>query len=264
MPTGSLHAGMSPPTVVRMSATDRSATSPGGQPLAVLALATGVLPFLTAQLCYVISAQAGYIPACVPYLEGCTSVSASGRHGRAFFIYKAGMIPSAVLLAAYWVLAAHWLRALGGQRTVAMRAMVALGMTSAAFYVLYAIFVGSPPDDTYVLLRRLGAAVHLSFAGFAQVLLTRELLRLPAREQVPAYLRHSMVAVVGSLLGLALLLVPIDELGFDKDRAENVIEWNYCALMVFFYVLSARAWHATGFRIDLTIGPAGRESRDRD
>ena len=247
-----------------MTVTDRAAIPADGMPLAGLALAAGVLPFVTAQLCYAISAQAGYIPTCIPYLTGCTSVSASGRHGLAYFIYKAGMIPSAALLAAYWVLAAHWLQTLGGRGTVAMRAMVALGGTSAAFYVLYAIFVGSPPNDAYVFLRRLGAAFHLVFAGFAQLVLTREILRLaaPARGRIPAYVRHGMVAVVGALLFLGIILAPIDELGFDKDRAENVIEWNYCTLMVLYYVLSWRAWQATNFRASFTIGTSFRDSTE--
>ena len=223
-------------------------------PLAGLALATAVLPFVTAHLCYVISAKAGYIPACITYLTGCTSVSASGRHGWAFFIYKGGMIPSAMLLAAYWVLARHWLRSLGGRDPAALRAAVALGLASAAFYILYALFVGVP-GELQVLLRRAGAAVHLGFAAFAQILLTREILRLPpdGRARIPAAVCRAKVACVLALAGLTLLLIPIEYLVPDKDRGQNVIEWHFTTVMVAYYVLSGSAWRATGFRAGFSL-----------
>jgi hypothetical protein len=223
-----------------------------------LALATAVLPFVTAQLCYVLSASAGHIPACVTYLTGCTSVSASGRHGWAFFIYKGGMIPSAMLLAAYWVLARHWLLSLGGRDSAALRSAVVLGLTSAAFYILYALFVGVP-GDIEVLLRRSGAAVHLGFAALAQLVFVREMLRLPAadRASIPAWIRQAKLACVVVLVLLTAILVPIEHLVADVDAAQNVIEWWFTTVMVAFYVLSWRAWRATEFRAELRARPFG-------
>jgi hypothetical protein len=212
-----------------------------------IALATAVLPFVTAQACYTLSAWAGYIPACFTYLEGCTSVSASGRHGWAYHLYKGGMIPSAVLLAAR-----HWLRALGAPHATALRVMLFLGATSAAFYVLYALLVGVP-GELQVLLRRTGAAVHLGFAALAQLVFVRAMLRLPAAALagIPAWIRRAKVACVAALVVLTALLVPIEQLVVEVDDAQNVIEWWFTTVMVAFYVLSWRAWRATGFRAEL-------------
>ena len=63
--------------------------------LARMALLAGVLPIVVVHACYVISVQAGIIPACIPYASGCTSISAAGRHGASYVLFKAGMIPAA-------------------------------------------------------------------------------------------------------------------------------------------------------------------------
>jgi hypothetical protein len=56
---------------------------------------------------------AGLMPWCIPYIDSCTSISATGREPPAFFVFKALMIPAAMLLMAYWLLNARWLRQLG-------------------------------------------------------------------------------------------------------------------------------------------------------
>jgi hypothetical protein len=226
--------------------------------LAGLALAAALLPVIVVHACYALSVAAGHVPGCVPYLDGCTSISAAGRHGTAYFLFKAGMIPAAVLLAAYWVLARRWLLGLGGADAAAARAMVALGVASAAFLVLYAVYLGST-GDFYGLMRRYGVTVHLSFAVMAQILLTREVLQLPvaARARLPAWLPRAMLAVVGLSLALGLANVPLGVVLPDKDRAENAIEWNFALLMTGYYLLCWRAWRATGFRARLTVGAEG-------
>lgn len=226
--------------------------------LATLALTTGIVPFVTAHLSYFVSARAGFIPVCLTYLTGCTSVSASGRHGWSFFLYKGGMIVSAVLLALYWVLARRWLLSLGGRDAVALRAAVVLGLTSAAFYVVYALFVGVP-GEVEVVLRRTGAAVHLGFAALAQLLAMGELLRLPADgvARIPAGIRRLKLFCVIVLLGLTVLIVPIEYLVENKNRGQNVIEWHFTTVMVAWYVLSGLAWRTSGYRAVLVTGDTG-------
>ena len=224
-------------------------------PLAWLALAAGLLPFIVVQLCYVLSAQAGYIPTCIPYLSGCTSISAAGRHGAAFFIFKAGMIPAAVLMAAYWVLCRKWLISRGSGDALAVRAMLILGVVSAAFLVLYVVYLGSP-GDFYNLMRRYGVNVHLSFGVLAQIILTREVMRL-APGTVPRRIVHGKLVLVSTLLALGLASIPVGNFMPDKDHAENVIEWIFAAVMAGYYALTACAWQATDFRVCFATTPGG-------
>ena len=67
-----------------------------------LPLWTGILPIVAIHATYVVAAIEGYVPWCIPYIDSCTSISATGRNGTAFFLFKATMIPSAVLLYFFW------------------------------------------------------------------------------------------------------------------------------------------------------------------
>jgi hypothetical protein len=228
-----------------------------------IALAAGLLPVLVVHTCYLLSVQAGLVPGCIPYVSGCTSISAAGRYGAAYFIFKGGMIPAAVAMAAYWVLCRRWLLSLGSGNTAAAKAMVILGVVSAAFLVLYAVYLGSK-GDFYNLMRRYGVKFHLSFGVLAQILLVRELTRLPAalRTAIPRWIVRGKLLTVGALLALGLASIPVGNFMPDKDRAENVIEWLFAALMAGYYLLTAAAWRATDFRAMLGVAtdpPRGGE-----
>ena len=49
-------------------------------------------PIVVVHVCYLLSAHYGYVDKCNPYIEGCTSISATGRHGPSYFLFKAGTI----------------------------------------------------------------------------------------------------------------------------------------------------------------------------
>lgn len=217
--------------------------------LSGIALAAGLLPIVVVHTCYIISVQGGHIQGCIPYLTGCTSISAAGRYGPAYFLFKGGMIPAAVIMAAYWVLCRRWLLSLGSGDSKAVRAMMTLGVISAAFLVLYAVYLGST-GDFYNLMRRYGVNVHLSFGVLAQILLTRELMRLPEalRSAVPQWIIRSKLLLVALLLALGLLSIPADNFMPGKNNAVNVIEWIFAGLMAGYYLLTACAWRATNFR----------------
>ncbi|MCK6371575.1 MAG: hypothetical protein L6Q83_09690 [Gammaproteobacteria bacterium] len=220
-----------------------------------LAFAAGLLPLVVVHLCYVISVQAAIIPGCIPYWSGCTSISATGRHGVAYFLFKAGMIPAAVLLAAYWALARRWLLALGRSDTTALRAMTWLGVIAAVFLVLYTVYLGSK-GDFYSLMRRYGVTVYFSFSALAQMLLLRELLRPAFADTVrlPPWIVRGKFLIVAFLLVAGLLSIPIGNFVPDKDRAMNVIEWWFALAMSSYYLLSAAAWRASGFVAGFAIG----------
>lgn len=232
----------------------------GDSRLSWVALAAGLLPLLVVHTCYIISVQGGHIQGCVPYLSGCTSISAAGRYGTAFFLFKAGMIPAAVIMAAYWVLCRQWLLSIGAPDSGAARVMVALGVVSAVFLVLYTVYLGSK-GDFYSLMRRYGVNVHLSFSVLAQILLARELTNLPeaARSKVPRWIIRNKLLLVATLLALGLLSIPADNFMPGKNNAVNIIEWIFAALMAGYYLLTACAWRATDFRAAFQV--SGRKAQ---
>ncbi len=47
----------------------------------VLPFFIGILAIFSGNLAYLVSLNEGFVDACLPYLEGCTSISKTGRHG---------------------------------------------------------------------------------------------------------------------------------------------------------------------------------------
>lgn len=218
-------------------------------PLAWLPLVAFALPSTTVVICYVLSAQAGLIPSCNPLLEGCTTVSSAGRYGYAYFIFKGGVIPAAVLLGLFWPLCRRWFLAVGGEDSFGLRAAVWLGMISAAFLILYAVFLGSQ-GDFYRLMRRFGVTIHFSFSYLAQVLLLNRLwdARRAGRLPLPDWITTAMFTVTLLMFAMGLYSIPLGQLIPDPDdRWINVIEWNFALLLSAWYVLPAIAWHRAGF-----------------
>jgi hypothetical protein len=220
-----------------------------------VALLSGVLPFAVVHVCYAVSVWQGYIPACFPYLEGCTSISSAGRHGAGYYLFKAGMLPAAVLLALFWPLCREWLLGLGDRPGAELRAMVWIGVTAAVFLTLYTVFLGSK-GDFYNLMRRFGVTVYFSFSYLAQLLLLARLNRLTrfAVLTIPAWILQAKLGIAVALLVIGLASIPVKNFMADPGRLENAIEWIFALLMVSYYLLTWRAWRATGFRASFRTG----------
>ena len=219
--------------------------------LSWFALWAGLLPLLVINTAYVGSAMAGHIPLCFPYFEGCTSISSAGRYGLSYFFFKAGIIPAAMLLAGFWYLARRWLLQLGDEDGKSVRAMALLGILAAAFLVLYTVFLGSK-GDFYNLMRRFGVNLYFAFSGLAQILLLSRLYRLRARGvmSLPESLLRMMLALLILLLVIGIASIPVMNFIVDKQRPQNIVEWNFALLMNLYFIGMFSLWR--DFRIRFT------------
>ena len=227
--------------------------------IAWLALLTGLLPFCVVNLAYLGSASAGHLPWCFPYLEGCTSISSAGRYGFSYFFFKAGMIPAALVMGAFWIVCRRWLLTLGDVNGRMVRAMAYLGCISAVFLILYTVFLGSK-GDVYNFMRRTGVIVYFSFSYLAQLMLLGRLRGLQAAKRIviPAYILNGKLAVLIALLMIGLGSIPISNFVVDKHRPENAVEWTYALLMVSYYFFT---WLAARHAV---AGMAAIEERQAD
>jgi hypothetical protein len=211
---------------------------------ATIALLCFLGPVLTVHVSYAVSAASGIVPACIPYLDGCTSISATGRHGVGYVLFKAGMLPSAVVLLLYWRLCRDWLLESGDVDGPALRSLLWLGIAGALFMALYTVFLGQK-GEVYNLLRRFGVTLNLGFTYLAQLLVVWRLRRLRdegGRNTCPAWILQAKTWLVTALLLLGLGSIPVSNFIADKDPVENAIEWAFCLLMSGFYLLTAAAW----------------------
>jgi len=205
-------------------------------PLPRLAWLAAAVPFLAVHLAYALSVHAGHVPLCIPYLDGCTSISRAARHGAANVVFKLLMAIDIALLACYWQRLAQALRALRSDAPKRVSAVLVLGLIATAFLTLYAAFLGMD-GALYQWLRRYGITVYFAGTVLAEMIAATLLERLPDLRRAARVLLSLLCA---ALLGLGLASIPLRALD-DDGSLINVIEWWYALLMITGYVVLAHA-----------------------
>ena len=217
-----------------------------------LALLITLLPLVSANIAYLISASAGYVPWCIPYTEGCTTISRAARHGYALFLFRALMMLYAVLLIYYWWIVKHWLDILDNRSTVISRVIYWLGIIGALFLILYIDFLGSS-GPVYQFMRRYGVIFYFSFTPLAHMLMINHLTKLKIKNtDVPVTTRiiHYQTAIVSLILILGISSVVMSYAGIKTYESENIIEWNYSLLLTLFFASSFFMWKDLRLKLD--------------
>lgn len=206
-------------------------------------LAAG-LPLLTIHLSFFTSVAEGIFAACNPYWIDCTSISHGGRHGSAYFIFKAGMLPTAVLLAFFWVIQAGWLAWLTNKRH---SALVFLGVVASIALIIYTLFLGHAGDE-FRLLRRFGVVLFMSCTFICQVLSAQALWRSDNFQRQG----RQLIISCGVIISVAIFSLLLDAtLGDDYNRLEDAFEWWLMMALIGNQLYLASRWQASRLRITL-------------
>lgn len=227
------------------------------QYLKFLPLWVAVVPLVTINISYLVAVGMGHLPACIPYLSGCTSVSATGRVAPESLIFKAGMLLSAVAFALLWQLTATFLQT-GGRRgsrglLSRLRLLRVFSLLAALSLTLYGVTLGIPGDE-FRLLRRIG------INGFAiSNLLTQVLfivlyrpLRIEATRKLFRWLLGFCIAL--PLLGIAAELAKW--LGAPRSPTNNLVAWNAFVALSAYYAVVARIWWHHGIALGRAASPS--------
>lgn len=217
-----------------------------------LPLLAALLPLLAVHITYWLAASTGYVEWCVPYWEGCTSISKTGRMPPASHLFKATMIPTGVVMLAYWGLTAYWLQQLGDRSRLSGRFIMGFGLLACVSLIVYATVLGST-GDFYQAMRRHGIIYFFAFTAFAQLLVTYRLWILAQQHKLslPSTVLPAKILLMAAQIGLGLAHIPIDMM--DLDEWGDAIEWSFALLMISYFFLSAWAWRASAFRIRFLV-----------
>lgn len=230
---------------MHLATQDRSHTSLWPLPLSIALLFLGAV-----HLAWWLSMQHGYIPACVPYWDGCVSISRAARHGVGNAVFRLAVIPCALLHALNWWLAAGWLKRWDQKGDASATAMLVLGTLSAFALAVYASFLGTE-GDIYRFLRRYGVVVYFGFGFLAQLTF---LLMAKRRGKLPKGIGAAMLSVCAAMLALGLSNVAAGAILSDaglRDRWENALEWQLGLLLVAWFVLQSVLWKRARFAVAL-------------
>lgn len=237
-------------------------TTPGPDRDAVLSLwplplVAGLLPALAALLALWLSTRLGLIPPCMPFIDGCVSISRAARHDLPNHLFRALILPAAALQGITWLLTAHWLAGLGERQ----RWLAPLGLTAAAALVLYGSFLGTE-GPVYRWLRQYGTVAYFGFTCLCMLLTGGAIARLAARQRlrVSAALARALVGLTGLLVALGVTNALIGPLLAEpaKLRLENVTEWWGALIFVVVFLVLAAIWRRCGLVVCLTMDRRSR------
>jgi hypothetical protein len=221
----------------------------------LIAILCAVVPFLAIHLAWLYSMYSEVVPWCVPYVDGCYTISRAARSGDSVHLFRALMLPYTAVLAIYWLSAFRWLQLMQGSVTRATHAMRTMGVIGAVFLILYATFLGHE-GVVYNWMRRYGIIVHFLFTALAQLVLTRAVMRLGFPAVLHRVVRFKQVmGVIVLTLGVAHFATHlIDDRGLRRMWG-NIIEWNITLAITAYFLATYLLFKRTGFDIDYRVKP---------
>jgi hypothetical protein len=233
-----------------------------------LALLCGIVPIAAthgAQLLNLFSAGETLLATyrCMPYSEGCVSISRAVRSGAGLHLFQALMLPTAALLALMWICIPPWLKGLVPGSVIRARNIAASGVIGALFLILYVAALGTE-GSWYSWMRRYGVVMYFGLTALAQLLLVRALwplLSQPLTRPLDGPLRALFALVcmewLGGVLSVAkrVLLTDPDLI----DRVENIIEWWFALALSAAFVALAELMRRSHYRLDARVGQVTSE-----
>lgn len=207
-----------------------------------LPLWVAVLPLVTINISYLVGVSMEHLPACIPYLSGCTTVSSAGRDVPESLIFKLGMLLSAVALVLLWHRLAAFLQPCGKYSSRVLILWVFSLLTALAL-IVHVVALGFKGDD-FRLLRR------ISIDAFALGTLITQLLFItlyrPMRIETTQKLFRWLVVFCVALPALAIAMELAKWLGAPRRPINNIGAWNAFIVVSAYYVVIARIWWRHG------------------
>lgn len=202
-----------------------------------LAIILTLLPLLASNGAYLLSAYEGFIPWCIPYIDGCTTISRAARSGNSIFLFRAAMIAYGVLLIWFWIYSKHWLNLLYGQTTKIAHVILWLGLIGAIFLIIYIDFLGTT-GVVNRFMRRFGVIMFFALTPLAQLLMLNQHYKILSKK--PEVSIHSkalqyqfIVLILMLIIGIISILLGVTQ--NKTNETENIIEWNYSLLLTMYF-----------------------------
>jgi len=220
-----------------------------------IAILAGGLPIVAVFSAYYIAVSNGHVPSCMPLLEGCTSISATGRASPESLFFRATMIPSAMLMMFYWYLMTQWLVRIVTNKSRYFYLVFILGLVSSVFLIAYTVALGFI-DPLYGLQRRVGVTLFFSCALIAQLMVSNIVFKAvkSGKLSLPYNLHYWLVIICGIMLLTGLCTIPASIYFSHVSTLDNIIEWNYAVVMYLFYIVTGIIWRVTDFRMEFHVG----------
>lgn len=215
-----------------------------------LPLWAAMLPLVTINICYLVAISLDHLPACFPYVSGCTSVSSTGRLPPESLIFRAGMLPLAIVVLLVWRRCSTFLE-LGGQSGVRLTSIRLLGVVAALSLVLYTVTLGLVGNE-YKILRRIGIDGFALSNYIAQLIFVLSYRHM--RSGTTEKLGRWLVAICVTVPAIAIAGELAKWLGVSRHPANNIVAWNALILQCAYFAVLSRLWRQHGFGSEFHLG----------
>ena len=210
----------------------------------ILAILVVILPLLASNGAFLLSAYEGYVPWCMPYFDGCTTISQAGRSGDTIFFYRALVFPYSVLLILFWVYSKEWIELLHGYSTNAAQVILWLGVAGSVALLVYIDFLGTTGEINR-FMRRIGAMLYFTLIPLAQSLMLYQHYKLkrnnPEVTIRPKILQYQLIIMMLMLtIGVTSLIFVLT--GKSTSEIENIVEWNFSLLVNLYFAGTILIW----------------------
>ena len=209
-----------------------------------LAILVIILPLLASNGAYLLSAYEGFVPWCMPYIDGCTTISQAGRSGYTIFIYRAVVMTYSVLLIWFWLYSKSWLELLHGHTTKIARIILWLGLAGSISLLIYIDFLGTTGEINR-FMRRIGAMLYFTLTPLAQLLMLNQhyniLRKKPEVSIKPKVLQYQLIILLLMLIigAISIFLAVTDN---NTYESENIVEWNFSLLLTLYFLGMIFIW----------------------
>ena len=181
-----------------------------------------------------------YVNWCIPHIEGCTSISRTGRSGTSFYIFKFSMIPVACFTFVYWLDMARWNTVNAPTRQVLDILPTILGCLGAIALLLQMVFLGFDCGICRTI-RSNSTSMFFLLTFVAQWLAWN---RIKKKSKQPWIAMLYLILCLLLTIELAMFIA-IPMLVENSRAIENAIAWRASYLISLAPAVSAFCWRRT-------------------
>ena len=196
-----------------------------------------LLYWLGSASAYLFSYLGEFVPLCIPHIEGCTSISRTGRFGTSFYIFKIAVIPVAFLAFVYWLDMTRWNKVSAPNGHFLNIAPTILGCLGATALLVQTTVLGIE-CGVCRSIRSYSTTMFFLLTFIAQWLAWIRIRKQSERNWVSV-----LYLILCTLLSIDVALFVIVPNLFENTSAlENSIAWRSSYLIALAPAISAAGW----------------------
>ncbi len=197
------------------------------------------IPTFTVIFSYIFSLYLNLVPSCIPMIDGCTSISRTGRYYPVNIFFKSLIFVSGCFIIIYWFKNYSFFNKYFKNNLNKIAFLI--GILSIIFLFLYIIFLGE--SNYYKFFRKIGIFIYILFAIISELLLSiiyfkNRSYKLFSIKFVKIKFYLSLTLTILGILLFPFMIMKIDNVA----NLRNAISWNYFLLIQVSYLSTYFCW----------------------